>query len=313
MNLCEGYTQEHRQCRKTRLSGETKFCHTHQNYLAKLQARISEAKYFRGWICPYRQNEREELEAALSKRLVTIPVETLEEIEGEGELRNGILQEAYGSFYNWYSGVYPRHDPYKYRKLLSAALIGAIRLQRHRGEVGMNRPISEEIGNLLEAIKTVRPTERRILPIFSYCLTLFPTIDQTKKQQITDEFLETGIMDSVLFWNLDEYMDEYTEKVSNTEKLSNAYDNRSMTRLEQWKRYITDIMKIKLSERKKQHRNILKNRLNSYKEELIAKTHHPLREFDWCMDEEEKAEHLESLGTTAEKYRNDLLEFYSGF
>jgi hypothetical protein len=246
------------------------------------------------------------LEAALAKRLVTIPVETIEQMETRGR-RHGILHEVYGTFYNWYCGQYPNRDAYKYPKLLAGTLISAIRLQKHRGDVGLNQPIREEIGHLLEAIKTVRPTSRRILPIFCYCMSIFPTMDQAKKQEITDEFLETGIVDEALFGNLDEYMDEYTEKIAK------IYESRppSQNRTDTCTKYIQEILKVKLSERKKQHRNIMKKRLDSYREELVAKTNHPVREYDWCMDEEEKAEHLESLGTTAEEYRRDLLEVYN--
>jgi hypothetical protein len=271
-----------------------------------LLERIRKPQYFKGWIRAYRRDDVEELETALRAGVLELDPELLEGM-------NKAIDEDYGAFYNWYCGFYASlHNPHRYKNLYIKSVVGAINIAQYQGEAGVRTNILLEIGGVIECLKYQKNKKnQKILneKFLELLVWRFSISKSMKKEEIMNDILETEIMDGLLFMEMETQRKIIRDRL--LEILEKTYTEQQNI-VDKYKKSINELLETiilpLLETRKQTLKRKIKERQNVSKEELIMMTNEPVREWNWCLSEEEKEEMAEDLGISPKEYKRLLLE-----
>jgi len=278
---CLAQTLQHKQCLH-RQTNNTKLCHMHQDYPAKLLAKIEAPNFFEGFVPNWRNHERLEIETAIKNNLLVIP-QTL--LQG---LPHAII---YGPFYNWYCGFH-LNDPWQYDLLASSAIKDGVRVHSYMLECGHKPNVCKELQGILEAQMVNPASIQQFLLFFILTLNRYRKMNRRNQEEAIEQLLESTVADHLIWssFNWSEWLlkieQDYKEIVNNLpdpeEKKKRQIENfLGLTRI---------LFQEKVWERKKFLKITAKSKIYDLKEDLMAATWHPTRYLEWCFDEDEKAE-----------------------
>jgi len=254
----------------------------HQDYPAKLLAKIEAPNFFEGFVPNWREPERLEIETAIKNNLLVIP-QTL--IQG---LPHAII---YGPFYNWYCGFH-LNDPWQYDLLASSAIKDGVRVHSYMLECGHKPNVCKELQGILQAQMVNPASIQQLLLFFILTLNRYRKMNRGNQEEAIEQLLESTVADHLIWssFNWSEWLlkieQDYKEIVNNlpdpAEKKKRQIENfLGLTRI---------LFQEKIWERKKILKITAKSKIYDLKEDLMAATWHPTRYLEWCFDEDEKAE-----------------------
>jgi len=254
----------------------------HQDYPAKLLAKIEAPNFFEGFVPNWREPERLEIETAIKNNLLVIP-QTL--LQG---LPHAII---YGPFYNWYCGFH-LNDPWQYDLLASSAIKDGVRVHSYMLECGHKPNVCKELQGILQAQMVNPASIQQFLLFFILTLNQYRKMNRGNQEEAIEQLLESTVADHLIWssFNWSEWLlkieQDYKEIVNNlpdpAEKKKRQIENfLGLTRI---------LFQEKIWERKKILKITAKSKIYDLKEDLMAATWHPTRYLEWCFDEDEKAE-----------------------
>lgn len=290
---CIAYTKQQEQCLLEHRGN--RLCSVHTDYPAKLLARISDPRFFKGKTPKYEPQLYAELESAIKNDLLVV----------HGLLATIPPETGFGPFYNWYLGFHQGIDPWAHVRLAWTTIHEAIQLYLQMLDTVPTAKVSvcNELEGLMQALKT----DRAVARFFRIVLFKLGPLhrDRRTNEHILEQFIETGVADTMLWgsFDLSKWLDGLEED----------YARKSAETLSQLKGLTRYLFLPKLKERKLYIRSIAQSRTYSYKEELMAKAYHPTRYIVWCLDEDEKAEIFTDFGLTAEEQQHESTASWSEY
>jgi predicted transcriptional regulator len=258
---------------------------------------------FEGWTTRYRHGEVLELEWALTKGYVVLK-DSLFISMGESII--------YGPFYDWYCG-FSHADPWLYPSLVRATICDSIRAY---GFIGMSCSLQQfngSIKGILEAQKDYPARNEEFITTFLILLFRYTWINQQQKEDLIENLLEIGTIDSTIWSSL--LTEDWCLKLIETHnsKIVRNPEIQKNKLIENFTGFLIHIFLPKITERKSVLRLQAKTAKYHFKEELIARSHHPAREIDWCYDEEEKRELEEDFGMSAGEFQRQMKDHCMSF
>jgi hypothetical protein len=299
---CYAFTKAKKRCMLEHTEN-TMFCRTHQNYPNDYHARITNPTYFEGFTARNRSEDIQELEWALNNCTIVLEPSHL------SSMPDSIIL---GPFYNWYCGFF-NEDPWKYPNLAKAALRDAIRVHNYQLEAGNHsHTITDEMQEFLAAQKESDSSEQFLETVITI-LQRYRLVNRNFQEKAVESLLETGVVDSFL-WNstnknlwIEKLEKEFLEKIK-------TIPEKIKVRLEKsFLGFTKFILLPKLQERKIYLKTLAKSRVTLYKEDLMAKTYHPARYLEWCLDQDEKKEFEDDFKKTIKDLQKESKELYEDF
>lgn len=296
---CYAFTRTKRRCLLEH-TDETMFCRTHQNYPNDYHAKITNPTFLEGFTERNRAEDIKELEWNLTNNINVLETTYLSSME------DSII---YGPFYNWYCGFF-KEDPWKYPNLANATLRDAIRVHNYQLEAGNhNHKITEEMEGLLAAQKETTSCQQFLEKVISI-LQRYNLVNRDFQDKAVDDLLETGIADIFLWSSTNKNLWIENLEKEFVEKIKTIPENLKVRIEKSFLGFTKFILLPKIQERKKYLKIVAKSRVSVYKEDLMAKTYHPARYLEWCLDEDDKKEYEEDFGTSIKDLQAESKQLY---
>jgi len=297
---CLGWiVQESRQCLLRKLN-DSSFCRCHMNFGIKQQEEADNPETFQGWHPVYKQHERAKMEWGLKNNFITIKDSTIQQM-GDNTI--------FAQFYDWYSGQ-TLNNPWEHMGLAASTIRDALRV--HHYLLNLNNATPQPVHISLQGmLKAIRHNGHPLDIIWfwdTFCRILvvrYVTLHFTReeKENMIEEIINTGLMDDAIWTDVlwaDEIEASYQAFKKSTLPEGERTTLAKAHQLSHYRGISHYLLLPKILERRDLLRIQMKSRLDTVREDLIARTYRPDWHIAWTFTEEEKAEVMQDFGVSAD-------------